>query len=300
MELSGHTDRIYQLAFNPSAATSTANRLQLATASSDKTIRIWDCRQKRCAHTIKTEGENINLCWKRDGSHIVVGSHIGNKQDIISVIDVRRNRVVAKVPFRPEVNEVKWDHSGQLLLMCTGNGTIEVNRYMPEVLEAANSNDNNNNKNSNDTSSGGSSGSAQEPSSSIIPWKLSRTISAHTSGIYCIDIDPTGKYFAVGAADAMVSLWSLPEMICVNTIGRMEMPIRTVSFSHDGQLIAHGSEEKTIDVSHVETGERVYEYSVGTGIHALSWHPEEYLLACARDKDHAPDIRVVGIKPNRW
>ena len=269
VELLGHTERIYQLAFNP---TQIQSRLQLATASSDKSVRIWDCRMKKCTHKISTEGENINLCWKRDGSHIIVG----NKQDIISVIDVRKHKVVSKVQYRHEVNEVKWDHSGRLLLMCTGLGTIEVNRYIPEVIDAA------------------------PPLKDSIPWTLARSICAHTSGIYCIDLDPTGKYFAVGSADAMVSIWSLPDMICMNTIGRMEHPIRTVSFSFDGQLIAHASEEKVIDVSHVETGERVYEYSVGTGVNALSWHPEEYLLAYARDKDDRPDIHVVGIKPTRW
>lgn len=268
VELSGHTERIYQLAFNP---TQIQSRTQLATASSDKTVRIWDCRTKKCIHKINTEGENINLCWKKDGSHIVVG----NKQDIISVIDVRKHKVVSKVQYAHEVNEVKWDNSGQLLMMCTGLGTIEVNRYHSEMI------DNN------------------VVAKEIIPWTLARSICAHTSIIYCIDFDPTGNYFAVGSADALVSIWSLPEMICTSTIARMEHPIRTVSFSFDGQLIAHASEEKTIDVSHVETGERVFEYSVASGVNALSWHPEEYLLAYAKDKDDRPDIHIVGIKPSK-
>lgn len=268
-ELTGHTERIYQLAFNPTLVRS---RAQLATASSDKTVRIWDCRSKKCTHKINTEGENINLCWKRDGTHIVVG----NKQDIISVIDLRKHMVVSKVQYPHEVNEVKWDNSGQLLMMCTGLGTVEVNRYHPEVID-------------NITSSKDS-----------IPWSLVRSICAHTSIIYCIDFDPTGRYFAVGSADALTSIWSLPELICINTISTMEHPVRTVSFSFDGELLAHASEEKKIDICHVETGERIFEYPVTSGVNALSWHPKEYLLAYAKDKEDRPDICIVGIKPTQY
>ena len=49
-------------------------------------------------------------------------------------------------------------------------------------------------------------------------------LQAHTAGCYCIAFDPTGKHFAVGSADALVSLWDLSESCCVRTFTRLEWP----------------------------------------------------------------------------
>ena len=60
-----------------------------------------------------------------------------------------------------------------------------------------------------------------------------RTLYAHTANCYCIEFAPNGEHFAVGSADALVSLWSLQELVCARTFGRLEWPVRTLSFSHD-------------------------------------------------------------------
>ena len=66
-------------------------------------------------------------------------------------------------------------------------------------------------------------------------------LQAHTANCICIEFDPTGKYFAVGSADALVSLWDVNELACVRTFSYLEWPVRTISFSHDGKLIAMAS-----------------------------------------------------------
>ena len=40
----------------------------LATASGDKTVRVWDARASKAVTTINTKGENINITWSPDGS----------------------------------------------------------------------------------------------------------------------------------------------------------------------------------------------------------------------------------------
>ncbi|RKP06149.1 WD40-repeat-containing domain protein, partial [Thamnocephalis sphaerospora] len=69
--LKGHTDTVDQLCWDPTHPD------RLATASGDKTVRIWDARTIRCIHTIPTDGENINICWSPDGKHIAVGNKVG-------------------------------------------------------------------------------------------------------------------------------------------------------------------------------------------------------------------------------
>lgn len=66
----GHNDSVDQLCWHPT------NPDLLATASLDKTVRMWDSRQSRVVATIQTKGENINICWSPDGQTIAVGNFI--------------------------------------------------------------------------------------------------------------------------------------------------------------------------------------------------------------------------------
>ena len=43
----------------------------------------------------------------------------------------------------------------------------------------------------------------------------------------------------------------------MRTFGRLEWPVRTVSFSHDSAFIASGSEDPQVDIADVETSRQV-------------------------------------------
>lgn len=45
-------------------------------------------------------------------------------------------------------------------------------------------------------------------------------LNAHPANCICLKFDPTGKYFATGSADALVSLWDVAELVCVRTFSR--------------------------------------------------------------------------------
>ena len=47
------------------------------------------------------------------------------------------------------------------------------------------------------------------------------------------------------------------DLVCVRTFGRLEWPVRTVSFSHDSAFIASGSEDPQVDIAEVETSKQV-------------------------------------------
>ena len=76
--------------------------------------------------------------------------------------------------------------------------------------------------------------------------------------------------------------------------------MRTLSFSHDGELLAAASEDLLIDISAVSSGERVSTVSVQAATYTVSWHPSRYLLAFAcddkdeRDRD-AGTVKLWGV-----
>ena len=75
-------------------------------------------------------GENINICWSPDGSTIAVG----NKDDLVTFIDVRSNRSRAEEQFKFEVNEISWNNEGDLFFLTSGNGSIHIFRYITVAL----------------------------------------------------------------------------------------------------------------------------------------------------------------------
>ncbi|KAI8801495.1 WD40-repeat-containing domain protein [Cladochytrium replicatum] len=242
IELKGHHGDVDQLCWDPTHPD------KLATASVDKSVRLWDVRaHNRAAHTISTSGENINIVWSPDGKTIAVG----NKEDVITFIDPRsvgdtKKGVIKTLANDVEINEISWNYSSDLFFMSTGQGTIRILEY-PSLRHAY-------------------------------------TVNAHTANCYCLEFDPRGRYFATGSADAIVSLWDLEDYICLRTFGRLDWPVRTISFSYDGEYLASGSEDHLIDISHVETGEHVHTIQCSAAMNTVAWHPSKLLLAYAGDE----------------
>ncbi|CAI5998145.1 unnamed protein product [Closterium sp. NIES-64] len=237
VELRGHSESVDNLCWDP------LHPDLLASASQDKSVRIWDTRSARCQQSVTLKGENINVTYKPDGTHIAVG----NSADELTILDVRKLKPIHKRKFTYELNEFAWDRTGSIFLVTTGTGAVEVLGY---------------------------------PSLQTLD-----TLHAHTAGVYSLAIDPLGRYFAAGSADALVSLWDMQHMLCVRSFTRLEWPVRTVSFSHDGRYLASASEDLFVDIAEVETGRSVHQIPSWAAMNSVEWNPKHLLLAYASDDD---------------
>lgn len=115
----GHTASVDQLCWHKT------NPDQFSTASGDKTVRIWDIRVGKCVSVTNTKGENINIAWSPDGKTIAVG----NKEDLITFIDTRTNKIRVEEPFSFEVNEISWNNTNDLFFLTNGMGCMHVLSY---------------------------------------------------------------------------------------------------------------------------------------------------------------------------
>uniref|UniRef100_A0A453KKS3 Anaphase-promoting complex subunit 4 WD40 domain-containing protein n=1 Tax=Aegilops tauschii subsp. strangulata TaxID=200361 RepID=A0A453KKS3_AEGTS len=111
IELKGHSDSVDQLCWDPKHPDT------VATAAADKSIRLWDARSGKC-QVVELSGENINITYKHDGTHIAVG----NKEDELTIVDVRKLKPVHKQKFPYEINEIAWNKTGDLFFITTGLG----------------------------------------------------------------------------------------------------------------------------------------------------------------------------------
>ncbi|KAF7140682.1 hypothetical protein RHSIM_Rhsim06G0234500 [Rhododendron simsii] len=235
IELKGHNDSVDQLCWDPKHAD------LIATASEVGSMLLGKKRKNNCPRQAELSDENINITYKPDGTHIAVG----NRDDELTILDVRKFKAIHKQKFSYEVNEMAWSMTGDRFFLTTGNGTVEVLAY---------------------------------PSLQSVD-----TLVAHTASCYCIAIDPLGRYFAVGSADSLVSLWDISQMLCTRTFTKLEWPVRTVSFNYTGEYIASASEDSFTDISNVQTGRSVHQIPCRAATNSVEWNPKYNLLAYAGD-----------------
>ena len=129
------------------------------------------------------------------------------------------------------------------------------------------------------------------------------TIPGHSAAT-SVDVDPRGRYLAVGSIDAVCSLLDVEEFICSRSIGDMEWPIRCAKFNYDGEYLALSSEDLFIGIFMVDSSNNsnslVHKLPTRAHTNTLSWHRSKNILAYASDEmnriNNKPEgnVRIYG------
>lgn len=264
-QFQGHQEAVEQVRFNAQ------NDNEFVTVSCDKTVKFWDVRLKKCVDSIQTVGENVSVAWSPNGKTVCVGARddtltfidctmkktVKNQQTGADVQVLARKPVSRKKFVGVEVNEFAWDREieSNKFFVLTGDGKIQCNIW-------------------------------DEQKHTI---KNVHEFLAHTAGCYCIHFDPSQEktHFAVGSADAVCTIWNIPDgYCCFRTVDRHETPVRAVAFSHDGKFLATASEDDFIDICDPVSSKRACEpIFVRAPMNALAWHPKVHALAYAGDNE---------------
>jgi THO complex subunit 3 len=214
----------------------------LASLSADKTVKLWDTRTGQVTLSLSFPNfAGINFCWHPDGVLLAVGG----KDDTVRIVNTATGLEVQNKKFPFEVNQMTWSPDGLLFCLTGAHGAVVVVDGNDLTAEVA-------------------------------------TLHGHTSNCYCISWPRQGKAMAVGAADALVSIWEAcsdrpGDLACSRTIGRLDWPIRALSFSACGSILAAGSEDPFIDVAMVETGALISKVPVKGAVTSIAWHPRRWM-----------------------
>ncbi len=253
MDLKGHSDIVDAVSWHP-----TSDSL-FASASSDKSIRIWDTKSGKQVKSEKTKEGNINLAWNPNG--MILG--VGNTEEVINFYDFRTWKHLQQINIKSKVvvNEFAWDKTGQMLFVTSEAGQVFV--FNGKTL-------------------------AKQPINSM---------DFHSVGCFCISVDPTNERFATGSADSLIALWDLAEMQVVNVISTCEFKVQQVGYSHDGKFLAAGGEDDkskySVNVYDSFSGEQLYAYSTSQPKHTLAWHPKKQILAYAGEEKGEGSIHLL-------
>jgi len=225
-------------------------------------------------------GDNLNLTWSPDGIFLAVTT----QRNFVFIFDTSNNndsiKIVEKVD--DEVNEVRWSPDGKVFIMSHGSGKFSLWSW-PE-------------------------------------WIMCWNPQAHTDRIWTVAFGPQrqspsmkedhstkdsriAQKFALGSKDTLISVWNYEGFYCQNSTSITSTPVRLLSFSHDGTLLAVGSENLFIDVVHVPSMQvakkiRFSQLSAPNAFaNSLAWHPSKVMLAFSREDSNSvfllgADIRV--------
>ncbi|KHN80641.1 THO complex subunit 3, partial [Toxocara canis] len=296
----GHNEQVDQVSFHPN------NTNLFASASSDRTIRIWDVRQTR-THTrlpTKVTAQNLNVAWSPCGTYLFYG----DKEDTISMVDGRSLKTLKMESLKEETNEFAFHPNGKYLFVALGGGQLSIYK-MPEfaLLRTVQAHSAQSTCACVAVSPDGERFAVGASDALCSLWDtrqlicerslgrmpeftLLRTVQAHSaqSTCACVAVSPDGERFAVGASDALCSLWDTRQLICERSLG-----------SADSRLIATASEDHSIDIAWADTGARVCELRVNAETYTCAWHPNAYLLAYSSapaidSRDREVTVRLFG------
>ncbi|GLA23006.1 hypothetical protein CBS147343_4574 [Aspergillus niger] len=293
-ELRGHTAGIEKVVFNP------VRDSELASCSTDGTVRVWDVRSKTCVSRLDVGGEAFTLSWSADGRVMIVG----RKDDTLIPISVESPSTPTIHPDGP-LNAAATQQQQKPTFTPSTYTALEPHPQ-PIQTNATTFSHHMSTPSSPDLHLFATTGEGTVKIISYPSFDILHTLHAHTSACLSISLAPTGRYLAVGGSDALISLWDTTDWICKRTVSSNNGgAVRGVSWSFDGRFICGACDEvgcggNGLEIFHAETGESVHTVPTGgnanSGIPAVAWHPSRYWLAYSTTADGSGPggLRIVG------
>ena len=195
-EVEGHTATVISLAFKP-------NSYLLASGSWDKTIRIWDVRDKSNLRHVRTlRGHTdwlMSVAWSPDGRVLASASHDGtvrlwNPDNGINFAVLRGHT--------EQVNCVAWSPDGRILASGSWDDTIRL--WNPDTHGTRS------------------------------------VLRGHTKNVVSLAFHPNGQTLASASLDGTIRLWHPNTGAHKATFTGYLSDINSLAFSPNGQIIAGG------------------------------------------------------------
>jgi WD40 repeat protein len=206
-DIEGHTSSVNGMAFS-------ANDTRLASASSDKTVKVWDVDRGQELLTLEGHTGGVRgVAFSPDGQRLASAS----SDETIKVWDaVTGKDALTLTGHTDDVSSVVFSPDGQRVASASFDDTVKV-------WDAA---------------------TGQELF----------TLKGHTDGVTSVAFSPNGEQLASASYDNSVKIWNLALGTVIRTLSGHVAIATSVAFSPDGSLLVTGSEDRTVRLWSTKTG----------------------------------------------
>lgn len=239
--LPGHTLPVTAVNFSPDGKF-------LASASNDKTIKLWNLEDYSLIRTFVGHQDRVNsINFSADGKLLVSGSadetvKIWNRDGEIIKTFIEPTDTVSSVIFSPNGKTIAAGSYDQKIYLWKLDGT-RVNIFTAHKLAIA----------SLKFSADGKTLASASWDNTIKLWntengKLKKNLTGHTDGVTSLSFTTDGKLLISGSKDSTIRLWNVESGNLLKTLYGNIGGINSLSISRDSQTLVTGSEDAGVRV----------------------------------------------------
>ena len=254
---------------------------QIASASMDMTVKLWDVESGTCQHTLIGHTDGVNCAaFSPRGNQVASASDdmtvrlwdvaTGNCRQTLS----GHNAAVSCVVYSPQGDQLASGSADYTVLLWdvdSGDRSHTLSGHTDTVLDIAYS------------PRGDQIASASRDQTARI-WDVEtgaclRILAGRSGGVYSVVYSPDSIQVASGHDDGTVRLWDTETGICHRALTGHRAAVFSVVYSPKGDMIASGSGDRTT---------RLWDISVGTLRPESNRHAEDVL--CIKYSPDASEI----------
>lgn len=290
--LRGHEDVVNRVAWSPEGEL-------LASASNDRTVRVWDPESGAEVARLATREHAITVAWSSDGALLAAATSAG------AVELWERDGWKRRPPLEGHTdwaNAVHW-HPADRHRLASASADRSVRLWDASAARQVNQwSAHPNNIFAVQYSPAGNRLATGSADALVRVWDddgwLLHSLEGHGDQVLCVAWDPEGRTLASACKDNTVRVWTVGSRRQPVILEAHTADVRAVSFSADGRLLASKGEDGTVKLWRTDEWRLVASIPEPAGkawLAGLAFHPRLPVLATVGEKDSV--VRVWDLDP---